>query len=207
MKVMILAAVALMLAGCAAPNISSDFDVGKAEQSGVVAGSITYDGTYGGYTVHVGSLDGESRYRISHGSSQTLNPLLAFGSENADPVLGKKGSAFVIELPAGEYVVHGWQIGVGPTNVYSNAPIDITFRVEPQQVIYLGNFDFLVTETFMRNPTKADVTLSDQYSRDEAAIRAVAPSLAGVQISRAMEEGMRVSSLGGRGNSKTTIVW
>lgn len=67
MKIMFLVLVlTVTLGGCATPNISNDFDISQAEQSGVVSGTITYQGVYGGYTLHVSSIDGKSRYRLAH---------------------------------------------------------------------------------------------------------------------------------------------
>jgi hypothetical protein len=208
MKIMFIVLVlTVTLGGCATPNISNDFDVSQAERSGVVSGTITYQGVYGGYTIHVSSIDGKSRYRLAHGTSQIINPLDAFVDEAIDPLLGKMGSAFVVEMPAGEYRIYGWQIGVGAMDVYSSSAIDIRFKVEPKKAIYLGNFDFVVTETFMNNPSRAQVTLSDQYERDLEVIRNTAPSLTDVQVTRAFEGPMDNNQIGGQGNAKLTIMY
>jgi hypothetical protein len=71
------------------------------------------EGIYGAYRVNLQSRTAQkTNYLIEHGSSQTLNLLLAFKGEAFDKNLGKRGSVFAVELLVGEYEVSSWQIAV-----------------------------------------------------------------------------------------------
>ena len=148
-----LLAISLLLGACATPNISKDFSLEKSASTGVAAGSITYEGGYAAYRLHVESKASGKSFLIEHGSSQTLSFTLAFKGEEPHHGLRKKGSPFAIELPAGAYVVKSWQISQGAANVWSTAPTGIEFEIKPREAIYLGNFHFRETTRLMRAVT------------------------------------------------------
>jgi hypothetical protein len=205
MRFFLSALISLLLFGCAAPNVDQTFDISKATTSGVVVGSITYEGAYGAYILHIQSKETSTKYRLQHGSGQTLNPMLAFRGEAAAAKLGKTGSVFAVELPTGSYTLTGWQISVGAANVWSTAPTGIEFKVEPKSSIYIGNFDFKVTDTFMRNPSKAVVTLSDLRARDLDLFSETFPKLAAVPVTQAITENLSVTAVGGGSAGRITI--
>lgn len=194
--------------GCSQPNIKSDYVVAAATTSGVVTGSITYEGAYGAYILHLIGPEGR-KYRISHGEPQTFNLVKAIGGEGENALLGRSGSPFAVELPAGDYRVESWQISSGAANVWSEQPTNLAFRVSPRQAIYLGNFHFFVTDTFMRNPKSAVVTLKDERTRDLAAVRSAFPALANVPVTTTLAPGTVLERVGGssRGRIQITPVY
>lgn len=197
--------VSLALSACAAPNISNDFSLEKAAASGVVTGTITYDGGYAAYRLHVENKETGQRFLIAHGSSQTLNLSFVFKGEDPNRVLGKKGSAFAIELPAGTYVVRSWQVSQGAASVWSTASTGIEFEVKPREAIYLGGFYFRETSRFGRSVTGSSVSLSEQSARDLPAIRAQFSSLASVPLTQSLAVGTKLENVGGASDGRINI--
>jgi len=192
-----------VLAGCATPNIDAKHDVRGA--TGVVSGSITYAGPYGLYRLNFVSQDTGERYPVEHGSGQTLNPVLAFKGEDPHPGLKKRGSPFAVALPAGNYELKAWELHCGYAHLASTAPTGIAFKVEPGQVIYLGNFNFVETARFLRMPTAAAVSLSEQSARDLPVIRAAFQALMEVPITQTLNPAARLENLGGASASRVDI--
>lgn len=195
----------LTLSACAAPNIPKDFSLEKASTTGVATGSITYDGGYASYRLQVENKSSGQMFMIEHGSSQTLNLTLAFKGEAPNPALGKKGSPFAVELPAGTYVVRSWQISQGAAHVASTAPTGIEFEVKPHEAIYLGRFYFRETSRLGRAVTGSAVSLSEQSQRDLPAIRAQFPALAAVPLTQALADGTQLDNVGGASNGSVSI--
>lgn len=197
--------VSLALSACAAPNIANDFSVEKAASSGVATGTITYDGGYAAYRLHLENKVSGQKFLIEHGSSQTLNLSLAFKGEDPHRVLRKKGSPFAVELPAGTYVVRSWQVSQGAANVWSTTPTGIEFVVKPREAIYLGGFYFRETSTFGRAVTGSSVSLADQSARDLPAIRAQFASLASVPLTQSLSAGTKLENVGGASDGRINI--
>ncbi|MCV2371387.1 hypothetical protein [Roseateles oligotrophus] len=194
-----------VLTACAAPNISRDFSLEKSASAGVATGTITYDGDYAAYRLHLENKVSGQKFVVEHGSSQTLNLSLAFKGEDAHRTLGKKGSPFAIELPAGTYVVKSWQVSQGMANVWSTASTGIEFEVKPREAIYLGGFYFRETSRFGRAVTGSAVTLSDQSARDLPAIRSGFAALASVPLTQSLSTGAKLENVGGASNGKISI--
>lgn len=199
------AALVLGLAGCAAPNIDDKHDVRGATTTGVVAGSITYSGPYGGYRLELVSKASGEVFRIEHGSGQTLNPMLAFKGEAPHPGLQRRGSPFAVALPAGSYEIRAWQVSCGAANIRSTAPTGVEFQVEPGRAIYVGNFNFVETSRVVRLITGASVTMSDQSERDFPVIRGSFPALAEVPMTQTLNPAARIENFGGTAATRISI--
>lgn len=197
----------LTLVGCATPtpNIDDKHDVRAAAATGVVAGSITYGGRYGLYRLTLTSLATGQTYPIEYGSSQTLNPMLAFKGESEHPLLHRKGSPFAVALPIGRYELKSWQVSIGNARSVSTAPIGVTFDVAPGEAIYLGAFNFSATGYFGPMATGHSVMLIDHAERDLPAIRASFPALAELPITQALNPGTRIDNVGGSATSRVDI--
>ncbi|MDR7270297.1 hypothetical protein J2X20_002955 [Pelomonas saccharophila] len=195
----------LGLAGCATPNIDAKHDVRGATTTGVVSGSITYAGPYGLYRLRFVSQETGEKYPVEHGSGQTLNPVLAFKGEDPHPGLKKRGSPFAVALPAGNYELKGWELHCGNAHLASSAATGVVFKVEPGQAIYLGNFNFVETARFVRMPTAAALSLSEQSARDLPVIRTAFPALAEVPITQTLNPAARLENLGGQSASRIDI--
>ncbi len=203
-RFLLLVASSLVLGACAAPNISRDFALEKSTSSGVATGSITYDGGYAAYRLQVANKASGEEFLIAHGTSQTLNLSLAFKGEQPHPGLGKKGSPFAIEMPAGTYVIKSWQISQGMATAASTEATGIEFEVKPHEAIYLGNFFFHQTSR-TRAITAAAVTLSDQSERDLPVIRAEFAALASAPLTQALSAGTKIENVGGASAGNISI--
>lgn len=187
----------LTLAGCATPNIDAKHDVRGATTTGVVSGSITYDGSYGAYRLNLVSQTSGETFVVEHGAGQTLNPSLAFG-EKPNPGLKKKGSPFAVALPVGSYELKSWNVVIGYSRLTSTSPTGVVFKVEPGEAIYLGNFHFREPgRRVMGLVATTTVALSDQSSRDLAVIRDAFPALADTPITQTVNPDARIEKLGG----------
>jgi hypothetical protein len=195
----------LLLAGCAAPNIDDAHDVRGAKATGVVSGSITYAGPYGAYRLELVSKATGDVFRVEHGSSQSLNPMLAFKGEPPHAGLKRQGSPFAVALPVGSYEIRSWHISSGAANITSTAPTGVAFQVEAGQAIYLGNFHFRETSRIVRLISGAAVTMSDQAERDLAVIRSSFPALAAAPISQTINPAARVENFGGVAATRISI--
>ena len=201
----LLLTLSLALSACAAPNISKDFSMDKATAAGVATGSITYDGGYAAYRLHLENKSTGEKFIIEHGSSQTLNFKLAFKGEAPHAGLGKKGSPFAVELPAGTYAIKQWHISQGAANVVSTAPTGIEFTIQPHEAIYLGAFHFHEASRLARAVTGSVVTLSDESARDLPVIRAQFAALASVPLTQSLSTGAKIENVGGPSDGKLTI--
>lgn len=196
---------AALLSACAAPNIDKDFKLEKAASSGIACGSITYQGGYASFRLHLEKLGSGETFKIEHGNSQTLNPMLAFKGEPINPALKQTGSVFAVELPNGRYVLKSWQIGQGMAQVWSTGPTGVEFEVKAGEAIYLGNFHFRGSANFGRLLTSGALTLKDQSERDLPAIRAEFDALKASPLTQALAVGANFQNVGGASDGKVTI--
>lgn len=193
------------LAACATPSITNDFSVEKSGTLGIATGTITYDGGYAAYRLHLENEATGQKYLVEHGSSQTANLSLAFNGEDSNRALGKKGSPFAVPLPSGIYVIRSWQVSQGMANVRSTAPTGVKFEVKPREAIYLGGFHFRETSRVGRAVTGTSVSLSDQAARDMPAIRAQFSALTSVPFTRALSSGAVIENIGGASDGKISV--
>lgn len=194
-----------LLAGCATPNIDKTYSLDANRGAGVAVGTLTYTGDYASYRLHIVGVESGQTYRIQHGDSQTLNIVLAFKGEAINPALGAKGSAFAIELPAGNYSVKQWQVSQGAANVWSTDPPGITFHIEPGKSIYLGNFHFTETGKSLRSITRATVALTEMSDRDLPVLQNIYPSLKSNPIVQSLAPQTKIENVGGKSEGKIAV--
>ncbi|WP_396266924.1 hypothetical protein [Ideonella sp.] len=205
MRWLVLSLVTVLLSACATPNIQPGHVLDQKSGKGIAAGTITYQGGYGAYRVHIEEKSGRERYQVQHGESQTMNLSYVFKGEPLDADLKQKGSAFAIELPAGTYIIRSWQISQGAGNVWSTKPTGIEFSVAAGQSVYLGSFHFVEKAKVGKLTTAAEVTLSENAGRDIPFLKSKFPVLATNPISQAIAEGTKVESLGGASDGRIQI--
>lgn len=195
----------LLLAGCVANNIEKSYSLDPKRGTGVVTGTITYDGDYAAYRIHVAEVQTGRSYTLQHGEAQTANLVRVFKGEAINADLRVKGSAFAVELPAGEYEIKSWHISQGAANVRSTEPINTRFRVEPGQSIYLGNFHFTETARFVRSITAASLSLTEMSDRDLPVLLKTFPSLQANPIAQSLQPKTRIENVGGQSNGTIAI--
>jgi len=110
MKLLSILVVILMLAGCAAPSASPEFDFGKNPGMGLLAGSLTTDdpGNFFSQDVYIyfGPSDPHSKLpRVK----VTINNHCKPGERDID-FTKPCGKLFAFVVPAGDYVLNEWHI-------------------------------------------------------------------------------------------------
>lgn len=205
MRWLFLVLISAVLSGCATPNIQPGHVLDQNSGKGVAAGTITYQGGYAAYRLHIEEKSGGERYQVQHGESQTMNLAYAFKGEPPDSDLQQRGSAFAVELPAGAYIIRSWQISQGAGNVWSTKPTAIEFTVAAGQAVYLGNFHFTEKARVGRLTTAAEVTLTEKAARDVPVLKTKFPVLATNPISQGIAADTKVEALGGSSDGRIQI--
>lgn len=190
----------LALQGCALQpkNLPQDFALSEASETGVVIGSVTYAGGYSGYSVLFNANDSERLFKVQTGAGATLLPAWPKGDFGD---IGMKGDLFAIELPAGNYTFHSWNVSSGIAHINPTAPFGISFVVKPGQAIYVGNFNFEQTRRLGLTVTGVSVSFSDQFRRDMTLFRFKYQNVELGSINRGVEDGLFRDALGGEGST------
>jgi hypothetical protein len=184
-----------MMAACATPSIEPDFKPTSEAGGGVVVGSITYEGSFSGYSVGYRRVGTNSQLgRIQAGAGMLFVPYIPRGDADA---LGTRGELFAIELPEGDYEVHRWFISSGPASVASTSPFSIRFKVERGRVVYIGNFHFRQTSRMGLTVTGGELSYLERAERDLPLIKRKYPNLDGTPIDLAVERGASHRGVGG----------
>jgi hypothetical protein len=182
--------------GCTTPNIEPDFKFRAEARSGVVAGSITYEGSFSGYSVMYRRVGTNSQTgSIRAGAGTVLVPYFPRGDADA---LGASGELFAVELPEGEYEVHRWLISSGPASVVPTSSFSIRFTVLPGRVIYIGNFHFRRTSRLGLTVTGGELSYLERAERDLPLIKRKYPSIAATTIDVAIKRGASYRAVGGQ---------
>ncbi len=181
--------------GCATQSISPEFKFTAETRGGVVAGSITYEGSFSGYNVVYRRVGTDSQVgSIQAGAGTLLVPYIPRGDADA---LGMRGELFAIELPEGEYEIHRWFISSGPASVASTSPFSIRFKAIPGIVTYIGNFHFRQTSRLGLTVTGGELSYLERAERDIPLIKRKYPGLETATIDAAIERGASYGNLGG----------
>ena len=198
-SVLVVCLFTFVIQGCATPNIDRGYVLNSTAESGVVSGSITYQGGYSGYRVYYRSLkqDGESGF-FQWGKSNVLIPYFPKGDFES---LGIKGALFAAELSAGDYEIYQWSVGSGPAIVKPIEDFSIRFTVEPAKAVYLGNFNFVQTDSMGLTITGAEVSYADMSIRDLSVLQQKYPNFSKVPVKYAVPPSTNINRLGG--NTKT----
>lgn len=94
--------VAFMISGCVSvQNVKNDFSLNSDSNKGLLLASITYSGSYSGYSMKFRKIGAEKFESIQIGSGTALLPpgMLDWDISRS----GLRGNVFAIELPVGEY--------------------------------------------------------------------------------------------------------
>jgi hypothetical protein len=162
-----LIAVVSFLAGCAAPGISKDTEIGKDPSKGLVIVSLTYSGSYSNYVMALLNKDGSNRTVLRFPVNAPVFPVSLLNAKADISTKEIEGNVYVLELPAGEYLLNTWFASDTSRQVSSRGPLNLPFPVVAGKTTYLGNiyFDF----EFRRGKDyQFNVKLEDQITRDVA---------------------------------------
>lgn len=135
----VIAALALVLSGCAAKSVSKDFTFDATKNEGIVVVAVSHELS--------GGRAGRGLFYINGGQMETNGHMLASLVEVVPGIAGGSdfqesyGKLFVLSLPAGKHAFTSWQFtnggGVGITPRAGLKPLE--FQVVAGEIKYLGN--------------------------------------------------------------------
>ncbi|MDX1539096.1 hypothetical protein [Arsukibacterium sp.] len=193
----------VVLHGCATTKtIKNDYILNADTGNGVLATSISYRGSYSGYSIFYQNIESGIRGEAQFGEGVALIPIPPKGDFSH---LNRKGEVFAIELAAGTYRVWDWGVHSGYANVSPMSPISIEFKVIPGKVTYLGNFDFVQTDRMGLTVTGVEVRYSDQSKIDLDILLRKQPRIKVEDITFGIERNADYKDLGGGGRTNWDI--
>jgi hypothetical protein len=169
------------LASCAAPKRDLIFSAGGG--TGLLVGSLTFDGAAGEYQVLLSHSPGFPPILLTTGDKLSLIPVALKNS-----ALGATGDIFARDLSPGRYTLTGWRILQDVRTASSTTRSNIEFLVEPGKVTYLGNLH-------MSSDWK--LSLHDKTERDMTVVHAVYPQLKAAAMVTAFPAGTVITGIGG----------
>jgi hypothetical protein len=190
------------LSACATSNVSKNYVIKTDSNTGIVTGSITYDGSYSGYAVIYRKVPSGKTGHFQSGESQVIIPYFPAGEFKP---MGIKGNLIAAELPAGDYEINSWSVGSGPAAVTPTTPFTISFRVIPGKATYIGNFHFTQLSSAGLTVTGAKVDYRNMQERDSSVLAKNYKNLASVPTVSALEKDTNINKLGGNYSTKITL--
>jgi hypothetical protein len=191
-KILLVAVLSCILAGCATKDVSKDFSLSPDSKSGLLIGSVKYHGRVAGFRVYFKGLNNEEKGYFEAGS----NDVVAFFSMHYDfPDIG--GKLQVTELIPGEYEINRWSVQNGVAHLSQTQPFSIKFKIEPGKATYIGSFIFTVTDTTLATVTGIKVDFADALDEDVEVLHRMYPKLAMTDIYRGVEPGLKKENIGG----------
>jgi hypothetical protein len=190
-----------LIPGCATPDVAPTYQLSGGQHQGVVYGSVTYSGSFSAYRVHYRLARDVSVEGVFANYYQRYGFIPPRGDFESDDF---SGAVFAVPLAAGDYEVFAWTILSGTTTVYSTDDFIGKFRVEPGQLLYLGNFHFAQTRSSGLTVTGAALTYSNAFDRDAPIMRKKFQNLAKVDGMSTVAPATPVKNLGGRSTSAIT---
>ena len=131
-RFLVLLIICILLAGCAASSVSSDYNLDAQESKGLVVVSVTHDNR--GYPTNRAQVfftfDGDS-----------LKDYVLVVSTNDKTFEGLYGKLYVLEFPAGRHELSFWSAknGSGADFYPRDTLKPLEFEVQPGSVTYTGN--------------------------------------------------------------------
>lgn len=195
-------ALALLATGCASRNIDPAYQLDPAGTSGLLVGSITYEGPISGYRVYYRMAGSESGAFVEAGAGSVFEP--GFHAKQDLETLGLMGKLFAVKLPPGEYEIYGWAVVSGAAQLSPTQAFSLRYTVRPGRAAYAGNFNFRQTGSLGLTVTAVRVDFSQPLARDAALLAGKHPTLSVASIDREARNAS-TTSLGGSSGLKATI--
>ncbi len=192
----LLTPVMLGLASCA--GTPTDFKFDPAKNTGLVIGSISYEGGIGRYALVAKDKSTGAIVGFSFGCA--LVPCFTPTDDerfSKAEVPKQRGGGFVAEVPAGEYQIVAWQIVQGAKRSTSTSPIDIPLMVEKGKASYVGNLHF--------DAHWEKIQLRDKTQRDLPMLQAQYPVLEKTPLAYSIATGANIENLGGGYQSRIKV--
>jgi hypothetical protein len=191
-KIIQFVVISWVLASCATKDVSNDFSLSPDSKTGLLIGSLKYNGFVSGYRVFFKGLNNDEKGYFEAGSSD----LVSFITTRYDfPDLG--GKLQVTELTPGEYEINSWGVKSGVAYVSQTQPFSIKFKIEPGKATYIGSFMFTGTKSLGNTVTGVKVDFADAFDEDVKVLRRLYPNIAMTDIYKGVEPGLKKENIGG----------
>jgi len=191
-KIILIAAVSWLLAGCATPDVPKDFSLAPDSKSGLLIGSVKFRGPVAGYRVYFKGLSNNVSGFFRAGSDDIVSALnTRYDFPDID------GKLQVTELPPGDYEINRWSAGGGMTHINQTQPFSIKFKIEAGKATYIGSFIFTVTDKTLNVPSAVEVDFVDAFDEDIGVLRQLYPNLSMADIYRGVKPGLKKEYVGG----------
>ncbi|MDH5835029.1 hypothetical protein [Luteimonas kalidii] len=187
-RIVWLAAVAALLAGCG--SVSRNYRFDPDGQEGLVVGSVSYESGTGRHLLTIESSATGRKHAVGFGCS--MFPCMQPADDKAfstGQMPAQRGGGYVVALPAGTYRITGWRVDQGSIGSNSEEPVGIEFLVERGKASYLGNLHF--------DADWENVRLRDRSERDLPLLRAEYPALQAAQLAYTIAPGTDLARIGG----------
>jgi hypothetical protein len=192
-----------MLQACTTTKtIKNDYILNAETGNGVLATSISYQGSYSGYSIFYKNMETGTRGKVQFGEGVALIPIPPKGDFSH---INRKGEVFAIELPEGTYRVWNWGVSSGYASISPMNPISVEFKIIPGKITYLGNFDFVQTDSMGLTVTGVEVNYSDQSKIDLDILLRKQPRIKVEDITFGIERNADYKDLGGGGRTNWDI--
>lgn len=195
----------LFIQGCAMPNIAKDYKFDSNSPDGLLVGSITFDGYYAKYSLHILNLETNEVDHISAGGA--ITPFHLFDPKGNLDHLGVKGDLFAVKLKPGDYEIYSWSVAPGNGALLSSpGPFSIKLKIKPGEALYFGSVNFKQTETFGVTISSAEAFYLNQYDRDVKEFKENYGNINLPNVNTVMKEGQTLS-LGGDARPGSLILF
>ncbi|MBQ4810143.1 hypothetical protein J8M20_02300 [Pseudoalteromonas luteoviolacea] len=195
----LLGVICLLVVGCATTkSVKKGYQLNEATDKGVFVASISYQGGYSGYSIRFSASNGQSSGQIEFGKGMSLIPIPPKGDYSH---IGRKGQLYVVELPAGDYTVFGWQVASGYATTKPQMPISINFKVQPGKATYIGNFDFVQTSGLGLTVTGVEVNYTEQSNIDLEVLKRRFPNINVSDVIMGIKPSFSMEGIGGENST------
>ena len=201
-RVFVVAMLCVLIGGCAATkSVKQDYVLNANSGKGLLATSLTYRGSYSGYSITFNGIENAKTQKIQIGEGLAVG-LVPMPSQGDFSGYGRTGEVFALELPKGKYRVYTWHVHSGYGHVAPLLPINIEFEIVPGKVTYLGNFEFVQTGSLGLTVTAATVNYTDQAQIDIEVLLRKQPKIQRENILMGIAKDAKYFGLGG--NTQTS---
>jgi len=193
-----------MLAACkSVESVPPNFVLNPQSGKGVLVSSVTYHGSYSGYSVLFRKIGSPEINEMTIGTGTALLPpgMLDWDIKQR----GLRGNVFAVELPVGEYEIFSWRVSSGYSTVRPQDDFRIPFSITPGTAIYLGNFHFERKSGLGAAVVVVDVQYHDEAIRDLGILQKKYSGIDPSTLQTVLERSNLGNQLGGGSSATITI--
>ncbi len=203
-RILLLVWMTFILAACTSvESIPNNFVLNPLSDKGILVSSVTYHGTYSGYSILFRRIDDNQFKELTIGTGTAFLPpgMLDWDIKQR----GLRGNVFAVELPAGDYEFFSWRVASGYSHVRPQNDFSIPFSITPGNAVYLGNFKFERKSGLGGTIIAVDVQYRDESNRDIGILQKKYNGIESSTVTTAIESNTLTHGLGGASSAIITI--